>query len=119
MGTLLIHGGYREAEVREHSLEWITRTARHVERRERVSQANRLGLLIMAAQAGWSEEAGENAKDYMEQLTASEEDDSGLVSHLLNPNAQTDYVALRASGLAMQPAQPAPPAEEGHGKAEG
>lgn len=83
-----------------HSLDWINaRTLEISERRgeeERGRTAAMLNAVALGTAAGMgSEEAGEALQEWFEQLTATREEED----HFLNPNAETDMEALKASGM--------------------
>lgn len=112
--------GYDEAVVREHSLAWITEALQAMERRRRHEQANLLAFEVMAAALGaGSKEAAQEIEATMERLLPPEEQED--LSHLLDPNAQTDWDALRAGGMLARvkvavPMDSTVPAEEPDGE---
>lgn len=108
--------GYDAAELREHSVGWLTQALLGVRRRRRQEQASLLTFEVLAAALGaGSKDAADEIDELMERLTAPDEDESA--SHLLDPNAQTDWTALHSSGMVTRvkvavPTDPAVPTED-------
>lgn len=91
---VLASAGFTETEVRDWPPELIAARVEAVEQ-----QANgRLALSLMgnffgAAAANGSHDAVESLQELVAQLSGDEE--ASLDAHLLNPDAQTDFNALR------------------------
>jgi len=91
-------------ELREHSLEWLQDVSQTVVRRRQSDKADALTFAVLAAAVGaGSEEAASEVERLMNELVPAEEDASR--SHLLNPDAQTDWGAVRNGGLATMAVQ--------------
>lgn len=87
--------GVPEAVAREHSLGWISQTADELARRRRADLANQMTVwFVAAAAANGSREAADEMERLLGELNPPTEED---VSHLLDPNAQTDLAAVAAS----------------------
>jgi len=73
-------------------------------RRRRSDKADALTFAVLAAAVGaGSEDAASEVERLMGELVPPEEDASR--SHLLNPDAQTDWGAVRGGGLATMAVQ--------------
>lgn len=91
-------GGYSEAEVREHSLDWIRSTLDEVRRWRRFNLADLLNMTAIGNAAVHSEAAHAQYVETFEALRA-EEDES--LTWITNPHATTDMQAVREGPLSV------------------
>ncbi len=95
----LIPYGHSEAELRQHSLDWMRTLANEHRKRLRYEMADQLALASLAAAASQSEEAGQQVQEVLEELRSEEDNPT---SHITDPDAKTDFDAL-APFLTKQP----------------
>lgn len=94
--------GLPERTAREHSLPWLLEFTDFAARRQRRQQAAELTFAVLAAATGaGSEQAAAEVTRLLGELIPADEDED--LSHLLDPNAQTDWAALSQAGLQGMP----------------
>ncbi len=102
--AVLAARGLSEAEVRRHTPEWLETVIAETGRRERQDAYGRLLMAALTSYGPHSQQAGEALQELLDALRQDLEEGAAgePVDHLLNPNAQTDWQALRGSGLLVQ-----------------
>jgi hypothetical protein len=89
---VLMDLGYPEAEVRQHSPQWVQDTlAAHTER-ALSKKAEHLGHIYIGTAAAFGSKDHHEA---LQELLASYGATSETDEHLMNPDAQTDWEAFR------------------------